>query len=130
MPSCCRTPEAALICRPTRKEADEYYHHLVYDLGDWTGIEEGVAERTRHRTMPYNSIQRLKEQLVSGLGTFAVRGSYDDVAQTFKQLHDAGLNGMALGLIDYIGDFAPLRDEVLPRMERLGLRHPSCGFQS
>ena len=32
--------------------------------------------------------------------------------------------GMALNLIDYIGDFPALRDEVLPRLERLGLRRP------
>lgn len=25
-----------VICRPTRKEADDYYHYLVYENGDWT----------------------------------------------------------------------------------------------
>jgi hypothetical protein len=29
---------------------------------------------------------------------------------------------MAIGLVNYIKDFPALRDEVLPRMERLGLR--------
>jgi alkanesulfonate monooxygenase SsuD/methylene tetrahydromethanopterin reductase-like flavin-dependent oxidoreductase (luciferase family) len=111
-----------LIARPTRKEADDWYHHLVYELGDWNGVEESVALRMQNRTVPYASVQRLREQIISGNGTFAVRGSYDDVAQTFKALHEAGLDGMAVALVDYINDFPWLRDEVLPRMERLGLR--------
>ena len=40
----------------------------------------------------------------------------------FKFLSDAGLNGMAFGLVNYIDDFTFFRTEVLPRMERLGLR--------
>ena len=114
-----------LVCRPTRKEADEYYHHLVYELGAWDGIEEAVAKRLRNRTMAYASIERLKERLISGTGTFLVRGSYDDAARTYQQLHDAGMDGMAVGLIDYSDDLAALRDEILPRLERLGLRSPA-----
>jgi hypothetical protein len=46
------------------------------------------------------------------------------VVQKFKELNDAGLDGMAVGLVNYIDDFPLLRDEVLPRMERVGLRQP------
>ena len=35
-----------------------------------------------------------------------------------------GVDGIAIGLVNYIEDFPVLRDEVLPRMERLGLRQP------
>jgi FMNH2-dependent dimethyl sulfone monooxygenase len=37
-------------------------------------------------------------------------------------MSEAGLTGMAIGLVNYIKDFPALRDEVLPRMVRLGLR--------
>lgn len=113
-----------LVCRPTRKEAEEYYHHLVYDLGDWTGIDDSLARWLKERTMPNKDIQRLKERLISGVGTLLVLGSYDDVVETYRQLHEAGLDGLAVGLIDYIADGERLRDEVLPRMERIGLRKP------
>ena len=29
-----------LVCRPTRKEADEYYHYLVHELGDWDDMDD------------------------------------------------------------------------------------------
>ena len=64
----------------------------------------------------------MKERLISGLGTYPVVGSYDEVAATFKWMSDAGLDGMAIGLVNYVKDFPALRDEVLPRMARLGLR--------
>jgi dimethylsulfone monooxygenase len=114
-----------LVCRPTRKEADEYYHHIVYDLGDWTDMDELMARWLRGRTMAVADVDRLKERLISGVGTFLVRGSYDDVVETYRQLHEAGLDGLAIGLFDYIGDMERIRDEVLPRMERIGLRLPA-----
>lgn len=113
-----------LVCRPTRKEAEEYYHHVVYELGDWTDMD-GVLERwLRGRTHTVADVKRLKERLISGVGTLLVIGSYDDVVDQYRQLHDAGLNGIAVGCLDYIPDVERLRDEVLPRLERIGLRKP------
>jgi alkanesulfonate monooxygenase SsuD/methylene tetrahydromethanopterin reductase-like flavin-dependent oxidoreductase (luciferase family) len=113
-----------LVARATRKEADEWYHHLVYEQGDWTGVKESLEARGARRTMPYASMERLAERVISGVGTFLVKGSFDDAAATYKALHDAGLNGIAVGMIDYAEQFPLFRDEILPRMERLGLREP------
>ena len=38
------------------------------------------------------------------MGTFLALGSYDDVVETYRQLHEAGLDGVAVGMIDYIAD--------------------------
>ena len=114
-----------LVCRPTRKEADEYYHYLVYELGDWDGMDDALARWLKNRTMPVAEVDRLKERIISGVGTFLVRGSYDDAAETYRQLHEAGLDGIAVGMFDYAADAERFRDEVLPRLERLGLRKPA-----
>jgi alkanesulfonate monooxygenase SsuD/methylene tetrahydromethanopterin reductase-like flavin-dependent oxidoreductase (luciferase family) len=111
-----------LICRASRKEADEYYRYIVHEMGDWEAAEHTAVIRTKGRSTPLTTLQRLKERLISGLGTFPIVGSYDDAADTFKWMSDAGLNGMAIGLVNYIKEFPALRDEVLPRMARLGLR--------
>jgi hypothetical protein len=39
-----------------------------------------------------------------------------------QRLRSAGLDGLALGMINYVTDFPAIRDELLPRMERAGLR--------
>ena len=114
-----------MIARSTRKEAEDYYHYIVYDMGDWEAAEHTVRIRMRDRETIYEQMLRLKERMISGLGTYPVVGSYDDVAETFGRLRDAGLDGMAIGLVNYIDEFPHLRDEVLPRMERRGLRRPA-----
>lgn len=111
-----------MICRPTRKEADEYFHYLVHELGDWNGLDAWIERLWAHRTMPYKSVESYKERLITGLGTFLVKGSYDDAAQTFSQLHDAGIDGMAVAFVDYLSDVPGLCHEIVPRLERLGLR--------
>ena len=114
-----------MITRPSRKEAEDYYHYVVYEMGDWEAAEHTVKIRMRDRQTVYENMQRLKERMISGLGTFPVIGSYDDVAEAFQRLHQAGLDGIAIGMVNYIDEFPMLRDEILPRMERLGLRHPA-----
>ena len=74
--------------------------------------------------MPPEVADRLLERMVSGGGTFLVKGDPDDVANTFKRVSDAGMTGMAIAMVNYLDDLPVLRDEVLPRLERLGLRRP------
>jgi hypothetical protein len=70
----------------------------------------------------------MKRRFVGGCGTYGVIGSYDDVAQAFLEMSRAGLEGMAVGLVNYIDEFPGMRDELLPRMEQLGLREPFKGL--
>jgi dimethylsulfone monooxygenase len=110
------------ICRPTRKEAEDFYHYIVYENGDWEAAEQAAAVRLKGRETRYDEVKQLKERLISSLGTFPLIGSYDDVAESIRIMSEAGLDGRALGLINYITELPHLRDGVLPRMKRLGLR--------
>jgi len=113
-----------MLARPTSKEARDYHHYIVYDMGDWEAADHAVRIRARASQTPPEQLRALKERLISGVGTYPVVGSYDEVAEAFKRMADAGLDGMAIGLVHYVNEFPHLRDEVLPRMERLGLRLP------
>lgn len=111
------------ICRPTRKEADEYYHYIVNEHGDWEAAEHAARIRMKGREDRYKDIDALKRRLISGVGTFPVIGSYDEVADAFSRMSAAGLDGIALGLVNYI-DELPHLIEVMGRLERMGLRVP------
>jgi FMNH2-dependent dimethyl sulfone monooxygenase len=111
-----------IVCRRTQKEAEEYYHDLVYKNGDWAAVEKTLSIRVNQQSIPAEKLAQMKERLISGLGTLRILGSPDTVANTIKQLSDAGLDGSAFGLINYIDDLPLIRDEVLPRLERLGVR--------
>lgn len=111
-----------VICRPTKREAAEYYHYIVHEMGDWEAAEIAVAIRTRGGSSSGPKLAKMKEAVISGTGTYPIVGSYDHVAEEFRRLSELGVDGMAIGLVNYIGDFPALRDEVLPRMQRMGLR--------
>ena len=97
----------------------------MHDHGDWEAAEHAAAIRMKGRESRYGDVQAFKERLISGIGTYPIVGSYDDVAHAFARMSAAGLDGMAVGLVNYISEFSHLRDGVLPRMERLGLRAPA-----
>jgi alkanesulfonate monooxygenase SsuD/methylene tetrahydromethanopterin reductase-like flavin-dependent oxidoreductase (luciferase family) len=113
-----------LMCRATVKETKEYYHYLVHEKGDWEGAEAIIRKRLAgdSRSLPRERLKVMMERFISGGGTFPVIGTYDEVAATFKRLADAGLDGMALASVNYVQEMPTIRDEVLPRLERLGLR--------
>ena len=115
-----------IISRRTQKETREYYNYIVHEMGDWEAAEYIVSIRISGggRSTPPEVVRQMTERHVSGIGTMPIVGNYDEVAAMFKRLSDAGLDGMAVGLVNYIDEFPMLRDEILPRMERLGLRQP------
>jgi alkanesulfonate monooxygenase SsuD/methylene tetrahydromethanopterin reductase-like flavin-dependent oxidoreductase (luciferase family) len=51
-------------------------------------------------------------------------GDPDRVAAGFAEISAAGFSGIAMGFVNYLDEFPFFRDEVLPRLERLGLRVP------
>ncbi len=116
-----------MVCRETEKEAREYHHYITHEHGDWEAAEIAIGRRMREgaqQSQTKEQLQQLKERFVSGGGTFPMIGSYDQVAQRYKQLSDAGLTGMAVGLVNYVREL-PYVQELLPRMARLGLRVPA-----
>ncbi len=115
-----------LMCRATAKETQDYYHYLVHEKGDWEAAEAAIRRRLAGdgRSLPQERLHAMMERFISGGGTFPVIGSYDEVAATLKRLSDAGLDGMALASVNYVQEMPVIRDELLPRLERLGLREP------
>ncbi len=115
-----------LLCRPTRKEAEEFYYYIVHENGDWVAVEEALAMRSKGGASSSKLPTHTKERMIFASGTYPFVGSYDDVVEEFRQMAEAGMDGVALGMVNYIDDLPAVRDEVLPRMERLGLREPSA----
>jgi alkanesulfonate monooxygenase SsuD/methylene tetrahydromethanopterin reductase-like flavin-dependent oxidoreductase (luciferase family) len=113
-----------LICRPTPQETRDYYHYLIEEMGDWEAAETAIRKRLQgeSRSMPEGELHEIKARFISGGGTFPLIGSFDEVVATMQRLSDAGLDGMALATVNYAQDLPMMRDEILPRLERLGLR--------
>ena len=55
-------------------------------------------------------------------GSYCVVGDPDAVARELARLRSAGLDGVAVNFVDYLKELPYFAGEVLPRLERLGLR--------
>jgi dimethylsulfone monooxygenase len=110
-----------LMARKTRKEAEEYRHYIIYEHGDWEAAEYSANFRGNRVNTWMKEQDDLKARLIMGAG-YPIVGSYDDVVDTMLKLSEMGLNGIACGMINYVRDLPEIIGEVIPRMERVGLR--------
>jgi alkanesulfonate monooxygenase SsuD/methylene tetrahydromethanopterin reductase-like flavin-dependent oxidoreductase (luciferase family) len=113
------------VCRPTRQEAVDYYHYYTEQMADeeaYEHLRELHFQNTSLREA--QSARELKMRHIGGNGSFPMVGTPDDVANALKLVHDTGYGGIAASFVNYLDEFPYFRDEVLPRLERMGLREP------
>ena len=110
-----------LMARKTRKEAMDYRHYIIYEQGDWEAAEYSANFRGNRVNTWMKEQDDLKARLIMGAG-YPLVGSYDDVVEEMVKFSEMGLDGFAWGMINYVRDLPHITDEIIPRMERVGLR--------
>jgi dimethylsulfone monooxygenase len=120
---------ASVVCRPTQREAEEYYRYYADEQADWDAVERMVEIGTRgsSTTMQPEHFQRMKVRFAAGYGGWPVVGDPDTVANEFIAIARAGFSGIAMGFVNYLAEFPYFRDEVIPRLERAGIRSVDFG---
>jgi alkanesulfonate monooxygenase SsuD/methylene tetrahydromethanopterin reductase-like flavin-dependent oxidoreductase (luciferase family) len=114
---------ATVVCRPTSAEAHDYYRYYAEEHGDWAAVERLIGLGTGNMSSAAD-YEKLKVRYAAGYGTFPLVGNPDEVAQTLAQISELGFTGMSLAFVNFLAEFPYFRDEVLPRLERMGLRQP------
>ncbi len=112
-----------VTCRKSKAEAEDYYRHCIIDNADWSAVDSILAKRkiTRESVGDAEFEQRRRHQ-ANGMGGLPLIGDPDQVAQDLANLSKAGLRGVGLSFINYNDELPFFCDEVLPRLERMGLR--------
>ena len=112
-----------VTCRPTQKEAEEYYHYATIENGDWSAVD-GILGKKKisPATVGEEEFQRQRHHYAHGMGGLLMVGDPDRIAQTLLHLHQAGLRGIGFSFVNYLRELPYFCDEVLPRLERMGIR--------
>jgi alkanesulfonate monooxygenase SsuD/methylene tetrahydromethanopterin reductase-like flavin-dependent oxidoreductase (luciferase family) len=112
-----------VTCRPTEKEAEDYFQHCIVAHADWSAVDEILAKKniTRERVGDEEFL-RQRNGYAMGMGGLKIVGNPDQVAEQIGALAKAGMRGIALSLVNYADELPYFCDEVLPRLERMGLR--------
>jgi FMNH2-dependent dimethyl sulfone monooxygenase len=112
-----------ITCRPTRKEAQDYYHYSIVEHADWSAVDGILAlKNISPQTVPMEEFVRKRSQYAQGMGGLPIVGDPDFVAQQLADLSKAGLTGVGVSLVNYAQELPFFCDEVLPRLVRMGIR--------
>jgi FMNH2-dependent dimethyl sulfone monooxygenase len=80
------------------------------------------------KSMPPEAVAKLGYGLKAGFAGYPLVGDADHIAGLFSELSEAGVDGFLLTWLDYEGGLNRFGEEVLPRLEKLGLRLPASGL--
>ena len=118
-----------VTCRPTEREAQDYYQYAVVDNADWAAVDNILAMKniTPQMHSP-EGFQRLRNHQANGMGGLPLVGDPDLVSRDMERLAALGLKGIAVSFLNYLDELPYFCAEVLPRLTRLGLRDtPAAG---
>jgi len=114
-----------ITCRPTSREAEEYQHHAIVDCADWSAVDAILARRNiTAQTVSADELQRRRLHQANGMGGLPITGDPDHVAAQLADLSRAGFRGIGVSFVNYLLELPYFCAEVLPRLERMGVRLP------
>src|SRR5215813_2388166 len=112
-----------ITCRPTKKEAEDYFHYSIVERADWRAVDDILAlKNITAQNTPPEKFQQIRSGYAQGMGGLPIVGDPDHVAGQLIDLSKAGLTGVAVSLVNYVDELPFFCDEVLPRLQRVGLR--------
>jgi alkanesulfonate monooxygenase SsuD/methylene tetrahydromethanopterin reductase-like flavin-dependent oxidoreductase (luciferase family) len=112
-----------VTCRPTAREAEDYYRHSIVDNADWRAVDNILAMKNiTPQTHGPDEFRRIREHQANGMGGLPFVGDPDAVARQMARLTAAGLTGIAVSFVNYLDELPYFCAEILPRLARLGLR--------
>jgi alkanesulfonate monooxygenase SsuD/methylene tetrahydromethanopterin reductase-like flavin-dependent oxidoreductase (luciferase family) len=114
-----------VVCRETRREAEDYHHHYAVECADSDAVERlATMQGLYTKGRPPELRDKLKFRIAGGHGGLPVVGDPDDVAAKLVDVADAGFAGCTITFVDYLKEFPFFQERVLPRLEREGVRKP------
>jgi FMNH2-dependent dimethyl sulfone monooxygenase len=112
-----------VTCRPTQKEAEEYYNYATIENADWSAVDGILGKKNISvATVGEEEFQRQRHHYAHGMGGLLMVGDPDRIAQSLAELSRAGLRGIGFSFVNYVNELPYFCDEVLPRLERMGIR--------
>lgn len=115
-----------IVCRPTTAEAEAYHHHYAVEYADHAAVERLMTLQGMHaQSFPKEMIEALRVQFAGGHGVYPLVGDPDTVAEGLAQIAAAGFAGATIAFVNYAEELPYFVSEVLPRLERRGLRLPA-----
>ncbi len=115
---------AVVTCRPTTREAEDYWRHAIDDHADWPAVDNILAMRDVTRADPRGRRFRSagRNHQANGMGGLPMVGDPDRVARRTGAARRRRPHRDRLSFVNYLDELPYFCAEILPRLARLGLR--------
>jgi FMNH2-dependent dimethyl sulfone monooxygenase len=112
-----------VVCRPTRKEAEEYYRWYAVEQADAEAVERLMTLQGLYaQSYPPDVIARFRTRFAGGHGSYPIVGTPDEVAAEYRKIAETGFAGATIAMVNYLETLPYYIQEVLPRLAAMGLR--------
>jgi alkanesulfonate monooxygenase SsuD/methylene tetrahydromethanopterin reductase-like flavin-dependent oxidoreductase (luciferase family) len=120
-----------VTCRQTRREAEDYFRYVSEEAADWSAVRDILALKgITPEKVGEEKYETTRRQYANGMGGLPIVGDPDEVARTLAELSQSGVRGIGISMLNYLDELPFFRDEVLPRLDRLGVRSGAAGRAS
>src|SRR5262249_48202449 len=101
----------------------DYFHYSIVEHADWRAVDDILAlKNITAQNTPEEKFRQTRTGYAQGMGGLPIVGDPDHVASQLIDLSKAGLTGVAVSLVNYLDELPFFCAEVLPRLQRVGLR--------
>ncbi|MBR7741874.1 LLM class flavin-dependent oxidoreductase [Phycicoccus sp. BSK3Z-2] len=113
---------ASLVCADTDDEARALVRRWAEVDADEQAVANAIEWTMGGTGMPAEQHRQLAGAVASTMAGYPLIGAPDTIADQLARLRDAGIDGVALTMMDYSTGVTRFIDEVLPRLEEDGTR--------
>ncbi|TCK21130.1 LLM class flavin-dependent oxidoreductase [Pseudonocardia endophytica] len=114
-----------VVQRDTDAEAQAYLRRFSVEYEDVESIEAWMRlQGANTQVMPPDVLAAMRQRFAAGAGGFPLVGTSETIAEKLETLSASGIDGALLTWVDYDEGLAAFTADVLPRLEKAGLRAP------
>jgi alkanesulfonate monooxygenase SsuD/methylene tetrahydromethanopterin reductase-like flavin-dependent oxidoreductase (luciferase family) len=114
-----------VVQRDTRKEADAYLHRFAVEYEDVESVDAWMKlQAEQAQLLPPEALAAFRLRFAAGAGGFPLVGTAEHITDRLALLAEGGIDGVLLTWVDYYDGIERFNADVLPALEKLGLRDP------
>jgi alkanesulfonate monooxygenase SsuD/methylene tetrahydromethanopterin reductase-like flavin-dependent oxidoreductase (luciferase family) len=114
-----------ILCRETEEEVNRYVDYYVDEMGDREGAARygaSILGATSQWTDVFDDNPDLVRTLMRAIGAHVIAGTPAQVVEKLAHLSKLGVEGVAIGFVDYLDGIARFRADIEPLLVDIGLR--------
>lgn len=116
---------SVVVQRDTDAAAESELHRFSIEYEDAESVDAWLQlMEVNSQLLPPEVAAAMRQRFAAGAGGFPLVGTSETIAQRLEMLNNAGIDGVLLTWLDYDTGLASFTQDVLPKLEKAGLRAP------